>query len=334
MTKAFVDHADNLHALENHYLNLLPTPGTVLFRDNARGVQRSCWYVLGVCAFGVSTLRCVNIKYGDKHCWNLKPDGVMCHELLHIKGIAGWKVMPIKVLPPVASGSKPFLLLHADISTKHTLLQTAATEAFPRLTGLYLDKLIAWLGVKLGDARPSLIHEKVSALVKHVFPNMEKKEVDAIVQQRAGQKSKNHCANVLDDSSDVVVTSLEKSEAMDLLHEVELAGKAKARREQLRDDLAKTDKKRGKARALPDVEAFAAADFKPFLPDVPGTAISIEHAWHHRIRGYYPKQSAPFSCSRAFQEGGRMREPALEVLRWIWNEHREQTGQSCPWRLE
>eukprot|EP00971_Amphidinium_carterae_P313890 6238569-Amphidinium_carterae.1 len=57
----------------------------------------------------------------------------------------------------------------------------------------------------------------------------------------------------------------------------------------------------------------------------------IEHKWHHRVRGYYPRQQPPYSMSVCYGPNCSMRDAAIHVLQWIWAQHLENTGVPCEW---
>ena len=89
-----------------------------------------------------------------------------------------------------------------------------------------------------------------------------------------------------------------------------------------------------KKKAIPLAhDAWTAEQLVPYIPVTKGCSITVEGDWHHRFRGWYPKDAPPKSHSANFEDGPTMREAARSVLRWLWAEHLAATGQQCPWDI-
>eukprot|EP00971_Amphidinium_carterae_P178904 3548359-Amphidinium_carterae.1 len=89
------------------------------------------------------------------------------------------------------------------------------------------------------------------------------------------------------------MTGLNVEEAADLLKELKQAAKRQAA-----EKPAQASKKRKVACPLKQKDEYTQSDLVACLPkNVSGCTVMIEHKWHHRVRGYYPRQTPPYSMS-------------------------------------
>ena len=67
-----------------------------------------------------------------------------------------------------------------------------------------------------------------------------------------------------------------------------------------------------------------------YIPDVPGCRLVKDVTFKQNWQCYYPKDVAPFSCSRSWNMTRSSSACLIEVIAWAWDAH----GEPCPWDLQ
>lgn len=208
-------------------------------------------------------------------------------------------------------------------------------EAFPHLNGTHLKDLVHLLGIEVDGPMPTIVHDLIRLLLRNTFPDMDYDEVESIVAKRAARAQ---------GSSKFQVHLAENAElAMDALHNDDMQ-EVEKEIDELRKDIARKSRKdimpkpkvltKHKKIGAFKGDHYTAEQLLTYLPKVKGCKIFVQtDEWHHRITVYYPKDTAPYSCSKSFAKGGSQKGAAAFCLNWAWTQHRAATGVPCPWDL-
>eukprot|EP00971_Amphidinium_carterae_P333889 6468887-Amphidinium_carterae.1 len=330
-TKFLVSCRENFETLANHYWNLLAVPGTVLYRsatmDGANASAKK-YYVVHATQYGVVTLLLSLKKQKGKHFLEYVTESGIQHEVLYIKQLGGWNCQALEVNPPMDSTDNGSIML--TNGKPLTLLRYAAMQGFPQLSLPHLRSLLEVLDVPLPNGRPTLLQDVLELLVLHLHPGMGKEAVDKILASRVRSKPA-YCEALLPSNASVLMTGLDVHETAELLREVEDIQKKQASRAKQ----SNTSKKRRKAVPLKKEYGITTEELREFLPQhIAGCSIMVEENWHHRVRGFYPRQVPPYSMSLSFGDIRSTKVAALGVLKWIWEQHTANTGAECPWTFE
>lgn len=86
---------------------------------------------------------------------------------------------------------------------------------------------------------------------------------------------------------------------------------------------------------VPEADAYAAADYKEYLPKAVGVSLTLDTLWHNRWVVTYRNKAPPthHSCSFGARTGRSVHEALMTALRWTWQSHTEATGEECPYTL-
>ena len=254
--------------MRHAWLSLLAGKGTILHRKGKRGT----WLVVTVTQYGLvlRTLRFLKSPTtGNLFCIPAPADAEGSNVLQFIAITSldeGWRACSAIAKPP---GELPVDLQAAwhGISFEPSghgrpLLQCAADDGFRQLTGAFLKKLIAHMGLRFGPGMyPKTVNDMVAALMKHLDPNTSEQDVAQAMARRVSNRTA-YGAHVTDcsillDNIDLVDGMLEE-EDKEMAHEV--AAKVKAKRERQAAAIS------SKPKAAPKpIEA-------PLQPDVQGAA--------------------------------------------------------------
>ena len=69
----------------------------------------------------------------------------------------------------------------------------------------------------------------------------------------------------------------------------------------------------------------------PFIPIIYTT---VEIVTQERVKGWYPRDTPPFSHAKAYGPELYVFEAARNVLAWLWSQHHQATGAACPFAFE
>ena len=327
---AMMETQENLAALELHYVNMLPQEGFVLHLLNTPMTE--CYYVMGSSLYGVAALKCAATKSrSGSFIFNVRVGGAIQPTLLHLKSWTGWRVRDVVVSAPWHKDHQGHILLTAGAKSEK-LLDHAARHAFAGLTSNYLDKLLIALKVDTQCTRSSPLADKLLSLMRHVLPSLKDDECQAILQKR-GHHFKAKFEDCLPKGSELYLGDVNIEEAREAVEIMDEVTKEKLKRHK---PGAKKNIARKKAAPLSGRAELGIDEIKALLPDMTGCTAQIEKTWHHRVRISYPRQEAPYSCSRTYkqQDWPSMAKAAREALQWAWEQHGEMTGEACPWAFE
>ena len=328
---AMLHARENLEALENHYLNLLATPGTILTQsEGPANPERPAFYVVAVHQWGVSVMECRARRKGNMHYMDPKFDGKLHHQVLHIQSLAHWRCVPCTSRAPVECKDVDHLLIECCTKELTTLVKHAALDGFARLTSPSLAKLVRLLGVSLAESSRPSVSDMVAALVRHCQPAFSDQQVDEILQKRGQPRLKAKCDDLMCEGVEMAEQNLEEGDAKEFVQEVEECQKRNATRRPAAK--AKRAPKQ-KPLSLPKSLHISTEDIRKYLPEVPGAKVSIERKWYDRIKVCYPKDNPPYWHDFRFTTAAEMRVAAVDAIRWVWEHHEIATGCPCPWQL-
>eukprot|EP00971_Amphidinium_carterae_P346975 6488756-Amphidinium_carterae.1 len=278
-TKYMVSCVENFETLANHYWNLLPIPGTVLYRSttvDGPGAASKKHYVVQSTPYGVITLLVTLKKQNGKHYLSYCSEEGIQHEVLYIKQLGGWTCQPLQVSPPMESADNASIML--SNGKPMTLLRYAALQGFPQLSLPHLKSLLDVLEVPLPNGKPALLQEVLTLLIQHHHHGIAQEALDRILASRIKSKPA-VCESLLPSNASILMTGLDVTETAELLREVEDIQKRQATRAKQ----ASGSKKRKKAIPLKKESNITSEDLKDYLPKhIAGCSIMVEANWHNR----------------------------------------------------
>jgi hypothetical protein len=258
-------------------------------------------------------------------------ESIVCHDaeilspsqFMYYYGAGKGKQIGLK---PVASGPLPLL--------KHSAMNGFRGLSVPRLKDLCKMPSI---GLKHRGPMPSTEFPLVMLLLKHVFPDAAKEELEKYAKRRwETRKFPYECLLEAQDVEEVAAELEEghdREDMVQLMHAVidaktdKAASKVGARRMN-KKTAAKPVVQRPAIEGALDVEQA-----RLLLPQVKGCTAYKDVSFHYRWKMTYPRESPPFQVTQAFgvsSDRGAM----LFCLRRVWEWHLEQEGEMCPWMLE
>eukprot|EP00971_Amphidinium_carterae_P253207 5027174-Amphidinium_carterae.1 len=169
-------------------------------------------------------------------------------------------------------------------------------------------KLIDVLEVLLPNGRPTLLQDVLTLLIRHLHPGMDQEALDKVLASRVRSKPA-VCESLLPGNASVLMTGLDVQKSAELLREVEDIQRKQASRAKQ----SATSKKRNKAVPLKKEYGITTEELREFLPQhFAGCSILVESNWHHRVRGFYPRQVPPYSMSLSFGDIRSTKVAAME----------------------
>lgn len=300
---------------------------------------------------------------GGGRCLRLSLRGSGDWQWAHIGDHLSWRAMVVQPLTPLAlSAIGPvtggFGLLLALLEAPVSIVHFKAKLCFENMAMKGLEKL--YVNLQVPGKRPRTEARLLQALLEFVLPGVDEKGLRDILQLRGKtyEESLLFEADNLEDVSDLM-------DDMDLKE-------AKEQRKQHVTKKAAQQAKKGDSEAIPapqappapagghsssssssgqpaphasrrkqippDLSAHSStpAELKRLLPNIPGVSLTRDTRLHFRWVAKYPRHAPPYSNSKAFGKFGTeqdQQEALKVVLRWVWSEHTEATGESCPWDI-
>jgi hypothetical protein len=279
----------------------------------------------------IATLRLVREPNLVQHIPIVDIESIVCHDVevlspsqfLQSYGVGKGTQIGLK---PVARGPQPLL--------KHSGMNGFRGLSVPRLKDLCKMPSV---GLKYRGALPSLEFPLVMLLLKHVFPEAAKEELEQYAKRRwETRKFPYECLLNAQDVEEVACELEEGHDREDILQLMHSVVDAKTGSTASK---AKTRKISKKTAAKPVVKkasiegSLDAEQARLLLPQVKGCTAYKDVSFHYRWKMTYPRETPPFQVTQAFGVSSD-REAMLFCLRRIWEWHLELEGEMCPWMLE
>ena len=193
------------------------------------------------------------------------------------------------------------------------------------------------IGLKHRGALPSTEFPLVMVLLKHVFPEAAKEELETYAKRRwETRKLPYECLLEAQDVEEVAAELEEghdREDMVQLMHAVvDAKSGSRASKTSSRRISKKTPAKPVAKRASIEGD-LDAEQARLLLPQVKGCTAYKDVSFHLRWKMTYPRESPPFQVTQAFgvsSDRGAM----LFCLRRVWEWHLEKEGEMCPWMLE
>lgn len=277
--------------------------------------------------------------------------GGLRHEVIFDTG--AWTNCPAKILPPcrmpVSGTDRPsgVSFTWQGAGSMQGLLLTAASRAFADMGVYFLHKLASKLQLRpAGGNRPATELPLVMALISHIHPDMPAGDVEQLARTRGGLKDKSIDSLLLhEDNLQLLERSLDADDYDEMVrHKAEFSkqqAKLKAADSQARSvgrrsgggATSSSTSRPFTPSAIPHCHKFTVAQAKEYLP--PCASASKDAIRHFRWVVSYPRDSPPFSTSKAWRTAGLSeREALMQCLRVVWGWHEAAGGDCCPWVLE
>lgn len=277
----------------------------------------------------------------------------------HVGDLSEWRAFQVRPLPPLeasmvcAQPKTGCLTLILD-EPGSSVLECKAKSCFEGLTVKVLDRLFSHLDIP--RQRPRGEGPLLRALLSFIFPKWSQGAIQEILALR-GKKSLLDSLLFEGENLEDVSHLLDSTDLKDAQRErKEHCAKKRAKQAGLPESLAIKPKPAGgvsggsasssssssdgarKKQVPPDINVRSCTPtaLKAYLPPVAGACVARDTRLHFRWVGEYPRPEPPHSHSKAFGKHGSeadQRAALMHVLAWMWEEHRQITGQACPWDL-
>ena len=289
--------------------------------------------------------------------------------------LADWRVTDLKMLPPSvvlkrSGGLAPAVaMLCADGARAKTILQDAATHAFPNLVTEQLKALVRIEKVPVDEENPPIVDaDTCRVLVKHYLGHLTDEEVAAIVALRGKDtinEAEQECSKEMleEDNLALLKAVLQGTDVLDKAEEIkkDILKKLKAAEQRGKPKpgaaASSGEPLPGAEEPLPGAggpasssgsgglappapflikvpsETLEVAEAKKFLPH-DGVLLYKEMKWHTRWYSKYPVgEGEPIIQTKVFSVGTGLTDN--EAMRWVlnavWEVHCDVTKESCPW---
>ena len=254
------------------------------------------------------------------------------------------------LLPPISSpwighcSNEPMrCCLVTEGGGPRPVLEHAARQGFRHMNSSHLDKLMSKLGLRFpSGSRPTRIADMVRTLVRRMLPTATDEEVEQCLAQRPQKftyktslqdpANLQHIEHAIDEDDLVAI-----KESVQREKKAQVAAKATRDPETaiapthgVGDAIGKGAGKEWQVRPCPSgPEDMDVATARSYLPTVAGIALTKDVKRFSRWSLYFPKDSPPYYCTKAWgaRTGLSVRAALRVVLKQAWEWYHEQTGK-------
>lgn len=281
-----------------------------------------------------------------------------------------WKIVGVAARPTAwVAQHTPDLLgtesLVLEVRGKpSSLIEFSASRMFPEMTVVHLSKLCECMGVKkVQKSEVGLLTD----LMLRIYPTMSDSDIKARIEHRKRLKQplENDGPKILltEDAWDLVSGAIDEEERDQVKGELAKTVKASNEKAKASEFLSRKPAQPTKPASsapssgvrppaapaeqaprapsrppegrIPVKTEFTAAEVQHLKPKVPKCTLAVDRSRFMRWVGFYPRAEPPRSQSRVWTlPGWSERRSLMAAVAWLWQCHKEATGESCPFDLE
>lgn len=362
-TMALIETGGDCKRISSAWLTLLLSPGSVVMKSGDKPLGGLVMYTT---QFGcmLAVLRRIVLKppSGEKIVVYIVSEAQdASFRFAMVEDPSVWKAAAAKPVPPIllqhmCRGLSPTELPTGIVimldAPPNALLKFAARQSFRSMSLVHLRKLAKMLLVGRSGLDTWPEKRLLTALVQYLLQDSSENEVNAIVAARTKipEPEVSLLTQLVED--DLVEGLFERDDA----HEIKLHAKKIIARKKA-DDLQKKKTtsatapsagctetggacssshvgKRTPVQSAPPTGGLSSSEAQQFKPQVVGCSLYKDTALHMRWSARYPREEPPYSCTKAWTTTGLTdRQAMCFCLRWLWDRHKEATGEECPHEL-